>query len=149
MILLDSGEILAAIRRSLEAHVLPVLDDDYGRTQVEAALLALDEVAHRLEHGDPYVAVNARLETDIAKLAERLREGSPAVADQLEAVLADAADIDDPRDRHRLLGDELTEVLAGTDPATSEVRVLLSQHAGQTAAEDVRWMCGAAIQSLQ
>ena len=51
MILLDSVEILAAVRRSLEAHVLPDLRDDFARVQVQSALKALAEVEDRLANG--------------------------------------------------------------------------------------------------
>ena len=47
MILLDSVEILAAVRRSLETHVLPDLRDDFARVQVLSALKALAEVEDR------------------------------------------------------------------------------------------------------
>ena len=54
MILLDSVEILAAVRRSLEAHVLPDLRDDFARVQVQSALKALAEVEDRLVNGEGY-----------------------------------------------------------------------------------------------
>jgi hypothetical protein len=149
MILLDSEDIISAIRRSLEAHVLPVLDDDYARTQVDAALVALDEVAHRLRHGDPYLLVNERLESGLVDLIDEIRDQSPVVAEEINATLAAATDIDDPRQRNKILGDELTKVLAGTDPAVSKLRDLLTQDAGQTAGDDSVWMCASAIESLQ
>lgn len=149
MILLDTQDIVAAIRRSLESHVLPVLDDDYARTQVDAALVALDEVGHRLRHGDPYVTVNERLESGLADLIGELRDQSPVVAEQIDTALAAAAQTDDPRQRYAILGEELTKVLAGDDPAVSKLRDLLAQDAGQTAGDDSVWMCTSAIESLQ
>ncbi len=149
MILLDSQEILAAVRRSLATHVLPTLDDEFAQIQVDAAIIALDEVSHRLENGDPYIAVNARLESSLAGLATEIRTASPVVADQLDAALEAAAGEPDPRPRNTVLGEALTEILTGEDPAVGQLRDLLMQDAGLTASEDTVWMCAAAIESLQ
>ncbi len=149
MILLDSQQILAAIRRSLETHVLPALDDDLAQTQVHAALTALAEVSDRLEHGDPYVDVNARLESDLRSLAAEIRGESPEYAAEIEAALAAATGIDDPRDRNRGLGEAITELLERDDPGVGRVRQLLEQEANRTAGEDSTWMNAVAIESLQ
>ncbi len=149
MILLDSQEILAAIHRSLETHVLPAIDDDFARLQVDAALLALDEVADRLEHGDPYIAVNDRLETRLADLASEIRADSPALAGQLDATLVDAGPIDDPRERNRVLGESLTGAMQSADPGVARLRQLMTEEVGRIAGEDSRWMCASAINSLQ
>ncbi len=149
MILLDSQEILAAIRTSLETHVLPVLTDEFAQIQVDAALTALAEVSDRLENGDPYLAVNARLEAGLTDLVAEIRDDSPAVAGEVEAALTDAGGAADPREWNRRLGEALTDVLAGTDPAVARVNQVLAQDAGLTAAEDSKWICARAIESLQ
>ncbi len=149
MILLDSEQILAAVRRSLETHVLPSLDDDLAQTQVHAALTALAEVSHRLEHGDPYVDVNARLESGLRSLAAEIRGESPELAVEIEAALAAATGVDDPRERNRGLGEALTGLLGRDDPGVGRVRQLLEQEANRTAGEDSTWMNAVAIESLQ
>ena len=86
MVVLDSAEILAAVRRSLEEHVLPELTGSFARVQIEAALKALAEVGDRLERGDPCDRVNARIEAGVRELAESIRAESPALAGSLDAV---------------------------------------------------------------
>jgi len=149
VILLDSQQILAAIGRSLETHVLPSLDDELARTQVHAAVTALAEVSHRLEHGDPYIEMNTRLETGLAGIATQTRGESPELAARIETALAAATGIDDPRERHRRLGEALTELLGCDDPGVGQVRQLLEQEVSRTAGEDSLWMSTAAIESLQ
>ncbi len=149
MILLDSQEILAAIRASLETHVLPFLTDEFAQIQVDAALTALAEVSDRLDNGDPYLAVNARLEAGLADLVNEIRDEAPAVAGQLEAALADAAGADGPREWNRRLGEAVTDVLAGTDPAVARVSQVLATDASLTSVEDSKWMSARAIESLQ
>ena len=51
MILLESQQILAAVQRSLQIHILPQLEDDFARIQVSAALEALREVSDRMSEG--------------------------------------------------------------------------------------------------
>jgi hypothetical protein len=149
MILLDSPEILAAIRRSLEIHVLPTIDDDFTRIQVDAALLALDEVAHRLEHGDPYIEANERMEARLADLAAEIRADSPELAGLLDTTLVDAGPVDDPRERNRILGEGLTGALQGAEPGVARLQQLLTEEVGRIAGEDSKWMCASAIDSLQ
>jgi hypothetical protein len=87
MILLDSAEILAAVRRSLEVHVLPELRDEFARVQVQSALKALAEVAERDVHrgvvrAPPVAAV--RSERHVLQAEERrvrLGEADPTAAD--------------------------------------------------------------------
>ena len=42
MFVLDSVQILAAVRRSLTKHVLPALEDDFARVQIVQTLKALE-----------------------------------------------------------------------------------------------------------
>ena len=149
MILLDSQQILAAIKRSLETHVLPSLDDELAQIQVHAALTALAEVSHRLEHGDPYVEANTRLEDGLRSLTTETRGESPELTAQIEIALTAATGIDDPRERNRCLGEALTGLLERNDPGVAGVRQLLEQEASRIAGEDSAWMCTAAIESLQ
>jgi hypothetical protein len=149
MIALDSVEILAAVRRSLEAHVLPELRDDFARVQVQAALKALAEVCDRLENGDPCERSNRILEAGVRELAESVRSGSPAFAAGLEAALATAAESDAPRDRARQRGEALWRMVSAVDdPAADRLLALLSAEALRTMFEDNVWMCPEAIASL-
>lgn len=150
MILLDSGQIVAAVRRSLAAHVLPAIGDDFARLQVTAALQALAEVHDRLTAGDPMARVNTRFEADLLDLARELAETDPATADRVEALLSTLAEADPPRTRARELGRGLTGVL-GDAAGASRRRLLdlLQDHAARTAGEDTIWMCREAIESLQ
>ena len=149
MILLETREILAAVRRSLESNVLPELADGFARVQVIAALRALDEVVDRMEHGDPLERVNERLERDLSALASDLPEESAALAAAIGEMLAGAARIPDPRERNRVVGERLTDLLAGEDPATGRLRHLLEMESARTAGDDAAWMCQEAIESLQ
>lgn len=149
MILLDSVEILAAVRRSLEAHVLPELRDDFARVQVQAALKALAEIGDRLENGEPCERSIHNIEAGVRELADSIRSESPAFAEGLVAALAappaDAA----PRERSRQLGDALWSLVSGSeDPAAVRLMALLREEALRTASEDAEWMCGEAIASL-
>jgi len=105
MILLDSVEILAAVRRSLEAHVLPELRDDFARVQVQSALKALAEVEDRLVGGEPCERMNRDIETGVRALADSVRSESPGFARSLEAALAAAAP--DATSRREKLGSAL------------------------------------------
>ena len=103
MIVLDSAQILAAVSRSLEAHVLPAVGDDFARVQVRAALKALAEVRDRLENGDPCERSNRIIEAVARQLADSLRQQAPAFAAGLDAALNGAPAGDTPRDRARQL----------------------------------------------
>ncbi|MBW1683934.1 MAG: hypothetical protein JRS35_02610 [Deltaproteobacteria bacterium] len=149
MILLDSVEILAAVRRSLEAHVLPELRDDFAQVQVQAALKALAEIGDRLENGDPCERSNRNLEAGVRELAESVRSESPSFATGLEAALAAAPRDAAPRERARQLGEALWRLVSGSeDPAATRLMALLREEALRTASEDAVWMCGEAIASL-
>jgi hypothetical protein len=149
MILLDSVEILAAVRRSLEAHVLPELRDDFARVQVQAALKALAEIGDRLENGEPCERSIRNIEAGVRELAESIRSESPAFADSLDAALAATPADAAPRERARQLGETLWSLVSGSeDPAAVRLMALLREEALRTASEDAVWMCGEAIASL-
>lgn len=149
MILVETKDIVAAVRRSLEANVLPAVAEGFPRIQVIAAIRALDEVADRMEHGDPLLRVNERTERDLGDLAAELAGSSPDLGRRIEAVLAEASDISDPRVRNILMGEHLTELLASDDPATTRIRTVLETESARTSADDAPWMCPEAIESLQ
>jgi len=149
VILLDSTEIIAAVQRSLELHVLPELRDDFARVQVQAALKALAEVADRLDNGDPCERSNRILEGGVRGLAEEIRSGSPAFAESLDAALAAGEEGGAPRERARQLAEDLWSlVAAGDDPGAGRLMTLLREEALRMGAEDREWMCGEAIASL-
>lgn len=150
MILLDSAQIVAAVRRSLESHVLPELTDEFARLQVISALKALDEVRTRLAEGDPCERQNGALEAELAGVADLVAGDQAGAAEELREILASLPDSPEPRDRTRALGAALTELLAGTDgPVRDQVLAKLQDHATRTAGEDAIWMCREAIESLQ
>lgn len=149
MILLDTDQILAVIGRSLSTHVLPALDDEYARVQVQAALTALEEVRHRLANGDPYESVNALLRDRLSTFANSVRAASPDAAERVDAALGELGREGDARARHRHLAEALTELLASDDPALGGVRAVLEEQSIHTAAADARWISGPAIESLQ
>ncbi len=149
MVVLDSVEILAAVRRSLEEHVQPELTGSFARVQVEAALKALAEVSDRLEKGDPCDRVNTRIEAGVRELAESIRAESPAFAESLDEVLAAPPRADEPRDRTRQLGAALWEMFSNSDdPRAAGLRDLFREQAVQIAREDGVWICEEAIRSL-
>lgn len=150
MILLDNEQILSAIRRSLEEHVLPQIDDEFARIQVMAATLALDEVVDRMRNGDPYERLNPRLEGRLAELCDDL---DPATDDGLSGALRRAleevAGVEDPRRRHAVLATTLEALVVGEDPGRARLRQIVQEEAGRVASEDAVWLCGPAIESLQ
>jgi len=149
MIVLDSAQILAAIRRSLENHVLPELSDDFARVQVQAALKALEELSDRLVNGDPADRSVAIIESGVKDLAESIRSESPAFARGLDEALAGAPEGGTSRDRARQLGEALWNLVSGSDdPAAARLLALLQQEALRTMSEDNAWMCPEAIASL-
>jgi hypothetical protein len=149
MIVLDSVQILAAVSRSLETHVLPELEDDFARVQVQSALKALAEVRDRIENGDPCARSNDIIEAGVRELADGLRNDSPEFAAGLEAALAATPGGDEPRDRARQLGEALWQLVAANEgPAAAQLLALLSSEAIRTMAEDNAWMCPEAIASL-
>ena len=148
MILLDSVQILDAVRRSLDEHVLPKLDDDFARVQMAAAQKALAEVSQRLTGGDPCAVLNAELDASVRELAARLSESSPDYARDLEKAVAEAR-ADEPRERSRELGEALWQLVEREDePAAEELMAILRAQAMKSATEDAAWMCLEAIHSL-
>jgi HAMP domain-containing protein len=146
---LDSAEILAAVRRSLEEHVLPELTGSFARVQVEAVLNALAEVGDRLERGDPCARVNARIEAGVREFAESIRAESPALAESLDTVLAAAPETGAPRDWSGQLGEALWEVFSNSDdPRVAGLREVFRGQAVEIAREDGVWICEEAIRSL-
>lgn len=150
MILLESAQILAAVRRGLEAHVLPDVTNEFARLQVLSAMKALDEVHHRITEGDPCVESNRRLEAELAGLAESLHDTDAPACDALTTALTGLPDTAEPRERTRLLGERLTTLLGElTPPSRARVLGVLQAHALATVGEDSVWMCSEAIASLQ
>jgi len=149
MILLDTSETLAAVQRALEAHVLPELEDDFARVQVQAALRALAELQHRIEHGDPCDTMNRNIDAGVRAIADDVRDESPEFAAGLLSAL-DAAPADaTARARACAVGNALWERIAASDgPGAARVFEVLRSEAIRTAAEDRDWMCLEAIVSL-
>ena len=151
MFSLESKEILAAIRRSLETHVLPDVSEGFVQLQVLAAMKALEEVVDRLENGDPSARSNSRLKAGLKEIIANSGEASPEFSAQLTSLLDNLPEeTDEPRDRTRALGQALSDLLsASQDPTRWEVVKLLQGEAGVTAGDDQRWQCPEAIASLQ
>ncbi len=149
MILLDSTQTLSAVRRSLETHVLGVLDDSFARLQVLAAMKALDDVIDRLQRGDPIDRANERVEAGLRSLADSVRGESPGFAESIDSLLSSAASVDQPRDRARVLGEGNTELIRRHDPASRRLVDFLNGEAATVTLEDSTWMCQEAIESLQ
>jgi HAMP domain-containing protein len=149
MILLDSVEILAAVRRSLEAHVLPDLRDDFARVQVQSALKALAEVEDRLANGEPCERMNHDIETRVRELADSIRSESPGFAQSLEAALAAAAPGATPREQACQVGEALWLLASESeDPAAARLWELLREESLRATAADGLWMCAEAFESL-
>jgi HAMP domain-containing protein len=149
MILLDSVEILAAVRRSLEAHVLPDLRNDFARVQVQSALKALAEVEDRLEKGEPCERMNRKIETGVRELADSVRSESPGFAESLETALGAAAPGATPREHACQVGEALWRLASESeDPAAARLWALLRDESLRANAEDGLWMCGEAFESL-
>jgi len=149
MIVLDSVQILAAVARALETHVLPESQDEFAAVQIHAAIKALAEVSDRLQNGDPCQRMNERIETGARGVAESIRAESPAYAEEIEAVLAARPESDEPRDRARQLGQDLWILVSQReDPGAAKLLEVLQQNVLQTAGDDAIWICGESIHSL-
>lgn len=149
MILLDSAEILAAVRRSLEAHVLPDLRDDFARVQVQSALKALAEVEDRLANGEPCERMNREIETGVRELADSVRSESPDFAQSLEAALGAAVPGATPREQACQVGEALWRLASESqDPAAVRLWELLRDESLRATAPDGLWMCAEAFESL-
>lgn len=149
MQLLDSKDILDAVSRSLQTHVLPKLDDEFARVQIASALKALQEVGDRLQDGDPCDALNDRIEQGAREIAEGANETSPEFSKRLIAALDGVASVEGTRQRNREMGEALWQLVSkNDDPAAKQLLALLSQLALESANADNRYMCGEAIASL-
>lgn len=148
MFVLDSEQILSAVRRSLTKHVLPELSDDFARVQVLQTLKSLEEVEERLSNGDPSERSNQIVESEVHALADSLRDEAPDFAAKLDAALA-AVPAGAPRARARGLGESLWPlVTSGEEPGASRLLAILQQEAIRILGEDNRWICPEAIASL-
>jgi hypothetical protein len=149
MIVLDSPQLLSAVRRSLENHVLPTIDDEFARVQVVQALKALEEVGDRLENGDPCARSNENVEKSVRELADSLRSESPTFSASIDQALAEIAVDGDPRQRNRELGRVLWPLVTGGDePGATRLLAILQAEAVRILGEDNRWLCPDAIVSL-
>jgi hypothetical protein len=149
MFVLDSVQILAAVRRSLTKHVLPALDDDFARVQIVQTLKALEEVEDRLLNGDPSARSNEVVASGVRELADSLRDESPEFADKLDAAMAVIPAEGEARERARRIGEALWPlVTSGDDPGSAQLLELLQQEAVRILGEDNRWICPDAIASL-
>jgi hypothetical protein len=145
---LDSVQILAAVQRALETHVLPELQDDFAIVQMHASFKALAEVVDRLQKGDPCERLNERIEIGAHEVAESIRDTSPALAGEIDAVLADRPASDEPRDRARQLGGALWSLVSQSqDPAAAKLVDVLRENACQAAGEDAIWLCSESLHS--
>lgn len=150
MMLVGSAQTLAAVARSLAAHVLPAVDDDFARLQVLAAIRALDEVGDRLVEGDPCTRLTADLEEALAAVAAGVAADDRPGAARLEAALADLPRTAEARDRRSELSARLVGVVAGLGGDTkAQVLRTLQDDAAQAAGVDATWACREAIESLQ
>jgi hypothetical protein len=149
MFVLDSVQILAAVRRSLTNHVLPALEDDFARVQIVQTLKALEEIEDRLVNGDPSARSNEVVAAGVLALADSLRSESPEFAGQLDAVMAAVPADGEPRERSRRMGEALWPlVTSGEEPGSTQLLALLQQEAIRILGEDNRWICPDAIASL-
>jgi hypothetical protein len=149
MLLLESKQILESVSRSLVRHVLPKLEDDFARVQIASAVKALQEVVDRLDNGDPCESLNAAIESDARELASNIATDSPAFAQRLRKAVDSVAEIEVARDRNRVLGNALWELVAQSDdPAAPKLLDLLREHALASSSADNVYLCGEAIASL-
>ncbi|MBQ73932.1 MAG: hypothetical protein CMQ20_02770 [Gammaproteobacteria bacterium] len=149
MIVLDSVQLLDAVHRSLSSNVLPMLEDDFARVQIAAALKILEEVGDRLENGDPCEDFNAAISADVTDLAGRVQKDEPDFAQALEAAVASALDGGEPRDVNRQLVESLWSAATKTDAKhRTELLSLLNERAKEISANDARWICPEALLSL-
>jgi len=150
MMLVDSAETLAAVRRSLEAHVLPAVEDEFARIQVLAAMRAVDEVHDRLANGDSCARLNAGLEEALEAVAANLGDTDPSAAERLRAALDSLPETPEPRERRGELSARLVDVLHELHgDSRSQILQVLQDNAAQAAGQDTIWACREAIESLQ
>jgi len=149
MIVLDSIQLLDAVHRSLSSNVLPVLEDDFARVQIAAALKILEEVSDRLENGDPCEDFNSAISADVADFADRVQKDSPDFANALGEAIAKAGGAGEPRDINRQLVESLWSAATKADTKhRTELLSLLNERAKEISANDARWICPEALISL-
>lgn len=149
MILLDSRQILEAVQRSLDAHVLPMLEDDFARVQVASAQKALQEVLDRMAEGDPCERMNEALAEGARAIAREHRDTSPELSGRIDAALDAVSRQGEARDVCRALGEALWAIVAGSqDPAARALLALLQEQALAVYSADGRYLCFEAIASL-
>jgi hypothetical protein len=149
VILLETQQILAAVERSLETHILPQLEDDFARVQVAAALKALQEVRDRLRDGDPLDAMNAAVIDGARTIVANHAETSAEFVGRLKSVLDgfDASAV--PRDLNRQIGADLWPLVSrNQDPAALALMDILRAQAQAANGADIRYMSLEAIKSL-
>jgi hypothetical protein len=151
MFSLESKLILAAIRRSLETHVLPDVSEGFVHNQVLAAMKSLEEIIDRIENGDPCARSNERLVTGLETISAHSSEVSPEFSQDVQRILEGLPkETGEPRDRYRALGQALSDFLSQSEaPEKWEIVKLLQGETSQTASEDQQWQCKEAIESLQ
>ena len=149
MMVLDSVQLLDAVQRSLSSNVLPVLEDEFARVQIAAALKLLEEVSERLEQGDPCDDLNRSIVADLTELTNRLKKDDPDTAMALEEALASASSDDGPREYNRQLVEGVWAVSKKTDAETqTQILNLLINRNIEAAEKDARWICPEALMSL-
>ena len=149
MFVLDSVQILAAVRRSLTSHVMPALNDDFARVQILQTLKALEEVEDRLANGDPSTRSNEIVLSGVRELADSLRAESPDFAAKLDAAVATVPADGEARERARRIGEALWPLVTlGEAPGSARLLDVLQQEAVRILGEDNRWICPDAIASL-
>ncbi|MBT4161306.1 MAG: hypothetical protein HOE54_08365 [Gammaproteobacteria bacterium] len=149
MMVLDSVQLLDAVKRSLSSNVLPALEDEFARVQIAAALKLLEEVSERLEKGDPCDDLNRIVVSDLTELTGRLQKDDPETAKALQEAVASAGNEDGPREYYRQLVEGVWAVSKNTDPEThAEILNLLINRNLEAAEKDARWICPEALMSL-
>lgn len=149
MILMNNTQILSAVVKGLEQNIAPELKTDYAQVQLMAAVKAVQEVIHRLEQGDPCLAENERLEALMLGLADSLRDDSPDVASGLKAGIEAAASVEDPREKNRVLKEEVWGVIRDSDKADAQkVLAKVMENHMATIGEDAAWVCAEAVKQL-
>ncbi|MBW2230660.1 MAG: hypothetical protein JRG92_09505 [Deltaproteobacteria bacterium] len=150
MILLDNHQILAAVQRSLQTHILPMLEDDFAKVQVASAMKALQEVCDRLADGDPCDRMNADLMAGARSIVVEHERGSPELCRRLEQLLSSMPENEDARDLNRALGEGLWQLVAAAhdDPAAKGLLKLLYDQALAVYSADGQYIAIEAIASL-
>jgi len=149
MIYLTSSQILMAVKRSLEDSIFPELQTDYARVQLSSAILAIQEVISRLEHGDPCIDENGRIERSMAGLAENVKDEFPLLSTRLKDCIQKAANFVDPRGKNRFLKEGLWGLLKNAKSGEAKrILQVINEYMMGTIAEEQKWLNPEAIASL-